>query len=85
MFLPGESHGQRSLAGYSPQGVKELDTTEVTDLSLHFSQNQVIAYSEQQPVSLFPNLLLILAYFISVVQGEKNASVYLIFKLHIGK
>ena len=28
VFLPGESHGQRSLAGYSPQGCKELDTTE---------------------------------------------------------
>ena len=26
--LPGESHGQRSLAGYSPQGGKESDTTE---------------------------------------------------------
>ena len=25
VFLPGESHGQRSLAGYSPQGCKELD------------------------------------------------------------
>ena len=28
VFLPGEFHGQRSLAGYSPQGHKELDTTE---------------------------------------------------------
>ena len=27
VFLPGESHGQRSLAGYSPWGRKELDTT----------------------------------------------------------
>ena len=27
--LPGESHGQRSLAGYSPRGCKESDTTEV--------------------------------------------------------
>ena len=27
VFLPGESHGQRSLGGYSPQGQKELDTT----------------------------------------------------------
>ena len=27
--LPGESHGQRSLAGYSPRGRKELDMTEV--------------------------------------------------------
>ena len=28
VFLPGESHGQRSLVGYSPQGCKELDMTE---------------------------------------------------------
>ena len=27
-FLPGEFHGQRSLAGYSPWGCKESDTTE---------------------------------------------------------
>ena len=28
VFLPGESHGQRSLAGCSPWGRKESDTTE---------------------------------------------------------
>ena len=28
VFLPGESHGQRSLAGYSSWGLKETDTTE---------------------------------------------------------
>ena len=28
VFLPGESHGQRSLAGYSPWGRKESDTSE---------------------------------------------------------
>ena len=28
VFLPRESHGQRSLAGYSPWGHKESDTTE---------------------------------------------------------
>ena len=27
-FLPTESHGQRSLAGYSPWGRKESDMTE---------------------------------------------------------
>ena len=27
LLLPGESHGQRSLAGYSPWGGKESDTT----------------------------------------------------------
>ena len=29
-FLPGESHGQKSLVGYSPQGCTESDVTEVT-------------------------------------------------------
>ena len=28
VFLPGESHGQRSLVGYSPWCCKELDTHE---------------------------------------------------------
>ena len=30
VFLPRESHGQRSLVGYSPWDCKQLDTTEVT-------------------------------------------------------
>ena len=29
-FLPVQSHRQRSLAGYSPQGRKEADMTEAT-------------------------------------------------------
>ena len=33
VFLPEKSYGWRSLAGYSPWGRKELDTTE----RLHFS------------------------------------------------
>ena len=32
IFLPGESHGRKSLVGYSPRGRKESDTTE----RLHF-------------------------------------------------
>ena len=27
VFLPGESHDQKSLAGYNPWGCKELDNT----------------------------------------------------------
>ena len=34
VFLPGEFHGQRNLAGYNPWGVKESDTTEKLTLSL---------------------------------------------------
>jgi len=30
VFLPGKSHGQMSLEGYSPWGHKESDMTEVT-------------------------------------------------------
>ena len=38
LFLPGKFHGQRSLAGYSPWGCKELDMTE--QLSLHAPTGQ---------------------------------------------
>ena len=34
VFLPGESHGQRSLAGYTPCGRKGSDTTEQLTLDL---------------------------------------------------
>ena len=33
VFSPGESHGQRSLAGYSSWGCEELDTTAATEHS----------------------------------------------------
>ena len=34
VFLPGEPHGQRSLAGYSPRGHRESNTTEATEHNL---------------------------------------------------
>ena len=34
VFLPGEAHGQRSLAGCSPLGRTEPDTTEATERAL---------------------------------------------------
>ena len=40
VFLPGESHGQRSLVGYSPRGRKESDMTE--QLHFHFTFKHVI-------------------------------------------
>ena len=30
VFFPGESHGQRRLAGYNPEGLKDSDSTEAT-------------------------------------------------------
>ena len=37
VFLPGKSHGQWNLVGYSPQGHKELDMTE--QLHLVYTEN----------------------------------------------
>ena len=35
VFWPGESHGERSLVGYSPQGCKESDTTDQLGAHTH--------------------------------------------------
>ena len=43
VFLPGESHGQRGLVGYRPQGCKESDTTE--RLNFNFSPAVPLAAS----------------------------------------
>ena len=43
VFLPGESQGQRSLAGYSPLGCKELDMMKVTEYA-HHSFYQLTVY-----------------------------------------
>ena len=36
VFLPGKSHGQRSLVGHSPRGHKESDMTERLHFHFHF-------------------------------------------------
>ena len=40
VFLPGESHGQRSLVGYSPWGHTESDTTKASLLSTATEQKK---------------------------------------------
>ena len=37
VVLPGESHGLRSLVGYSPRGHKKSDMTEVTEYTIYQS------------------------------------------------
>ena len=51
VFLPGESHGRRSLVGYSPWGRKELDTTE--RLHFHFNSRQSLGINLWFLLSLF--------------------------------
>ena len=45
IFLPGKSHGQRSLVGYSPWGCKQSNTTE--RLSIH---STCIKYTHEQDI-----------------------------------
>ena len=49
VFLPGESHGQRSLAGHGPWGHKESDTTEATKHALTIWHKK--EYQENESVS----------------------------------
>jgi hypothetical protein len=43
-FLSGESHGQRSLAGYSSWGYKESDMTEATKHILIYFNSCMISH-----------------------------------------
>ena len=46
MLLLRESHGQKSLVGYSPRGCKEWDMTEQLTLALFYTYPfQVIIYN----------------------------------------
>ena len=45
IFLPGESHGQRSLVGYSPRGRKESDKTERLTLLLFIYMRLLVLLS----------------------------------------
>ena len=47
VFLPGGSHAQRSLAGYSPWDHKELDTTEQLSTLPLFLKKRVRAISRK--------------------------------------
>ena len=50
VFLPGEFHGQRSLAGYSPWGHKELDTTEQLTLSFKIITTLIVYFTSSWEV-----------------------------------
>ena len=74
-FLPGESHRQRSLSGYSPWGLKEWDTTETnrhTNTHTHTHTHthsyfkmfcQFLLYSKVSYTYIHTNLLFFIFFF----------------------
>ena len=52
VFLPGESHGQRSVAGCGPWGHKESDTTERLPLTNYGKERDSSCYHSRHPRSL---------------------------------
>ena len=54
VFLPGESHGQRNLAGYSPWSCKEPDTTEQLTLDSGKPQRDCLIPSSYSTVLVSP-------------------------------
>ena len=42
VFLPGKSHGERSLVGYSPQDCKESDITKHTHTYVYAHQKIIV-------------------------------------------
>ena len=65
VFLPGESCGQRSLAGCSPQAHRELDTTEATE---HTRIQQALI--QHLPSFGAPCFLPSFSFFFSVVMAH---------------
>ena len=80
VFLPGESHGQRSLAGYSTCSCKESDTTSdkktTTDYDINYEKLYfstlhkcgILLYDYSRCVEI--TLLLIIPT--PILAGEKN-------------
>ena len=60
VLLPGESHGQKSLAGYSPWGRKESDTTACIheDTEMEFKKYSVSVHLGQSKLFRVYHLLL---------------------------
>jgi len=44
VFLPGETHGQRSLVGYSPLGGKQSDISEATSRACKYIKFYFLTY-----------------------------------------
>ena len=75
VFLPGKSHGQRNLAGYSPWGHKALNVTEYA----------LINYILKCIFKIFSKFLFCLSLTKKLTVKEQVGIGILIFKVRKGK
>ena len=73
-FLPGDSHGQRSLVGYNPWGLKELDTTEATQHACmqclsFFMWTPTVSFSSSEQLCSHPLFVLVIFKYIFMLQA----------------
>ena len=52
VFLPGKSHGQRSLAGYNSWGYKEVEITEGLSTHTHAHTHSISSWPQGQRVGV---------------------------------
>ena len=82
IFLPGKSHGQRSLAGYSPWGREELDGTETKQQQQCKSSRKILTLTKEIREDLnkevmdlntpYVKISIVLNKFINSTQSQSN-------------
>ena len=83
VFLPGESHGHRSLAGYSPWGRKESDMTEQLT-HIHLSPIYLsIPIIYLSSLSIYCLSYLSSMYFLSIYLSSTHLSTHLRKTVHL--
>ena len=78
VFLPGKSHGERSLVDYSPWGHRELDMTE--RLSIHF-----LHLSKHPFSSILPSCFRFASHSTAIALYSIDCILKLILQLNSGK
>ena len=68
--LPGESHGQRNLAGYSPWGHRESDTTEVTEHACIYTYIHVFTHTHTYMYTYINTLLYICIFTLGSIHNK---------------
>ena len=79
-FLPGKFHGQKNLAGYSPWGHKESDTTEQLSTHKSFEQSLIILIFRSFTTVNYFKLFVELRQWKSYLLGIMNKMIFIITK-----